>query len=233
MPTSPKVAVIIPALNEAGNITSVVVEVGTLALADNVFVVDNGSSDDTARLAESAGAHVVREERRGYGYACAAGTSAALNQGANILIYMDGDGSSLPAEMRRLLQPLVEGEAELVLGSRTLGQIDSGAMPSHQRIGNWLCSFLIRRLYGVPVTDLGPFRAIHASLFRRLEMREMTYGWPTEMIVKSARRRAKIVEVPVTWSTRRGGRSKVGGTWRGSMLATYHILRVTLRNLSS
>lgn len=221
---------IIPALNEAESISSLVKEVGTLPFVAAVFVVDNGSSDDTAGLAEAAGARVIREGRRGYGYACAAGTSAAIEQGAEILVYMDGDGSSLPAEMPLLLQPLVEGNADLVLGSRTLGRIERGAMPSHQRFGNWLSSCLMRRLYRLPVTDLGPYRAISASLMRRLDMQEMTFGWPTEMMAKSAKCQARIVEVPVTWSTRRGGRSKVGGTLRGSILAAYHIVRVTLRH---
>jgi glycosyltransferase involved in cell wall biosynthesis len=225
-----KVAVIIPALNEADNIGALVSQVYALAIAEWVVVADNGSSDNTAALAEAAGAHVVREARRGYGYACAAGTSAALEKGADILIYMDADGSSLPNEMTQLLQPLVDGKADLVLGSRILGAIASGAMPAHQRFGNWLSSCLMRRLYGLPVTDLGPYRAILASLFRRLDMQEMTYGWPTEMMVKSARQNACVVEVPVSWTIRRGGRSKVGGTLRGSILAAYHILRVTLRH---
>ncbi len=222
------VAVIIPALNEAGNIAGLVRE----ALSQPVqwvIVADNGSTDDTAVLAQQAGALVVHEPRQGYGYACAAGTAVAQQQGADILVYLDGDYSSLPTEIPRLLAPLQQNQADLVLGSRTLGHIVTGAMPPHQRFGNWLSSRLMSWLYNVSVTDLGPYRAIHADLIESLDMREMTFGWPTEMMIKAARQQARIVEVPVSWHRRRYGRSKVSGTVRGSLLAAYYILGVTLR----
>ncbi len=222
------VAVIIPALNEAGNIAGLVRE----ALSQPVqwvIVADNGSTDDTAVLAQQSGALVVHEPRRGYGYACAAGTAVAQQQGADILVYLDGDYSSLPTEIPRLLAPLQQNQADLVLGSRTLGHIVTGAMPPHQRFGNWLSSRLMSWLYNVSVTDLGPYRAIHADLIESLDMREMTFGWPTEMMIKAARQQARIVEVPVSWHRRRYGRSKVSGTVRGSLLAAYYILGVTLR----
>ena len=223
-----KTAVIIPALNEAGNISPLVSE--TLHQpVDWVIVVDNGSTDDTAVLAERAGAQVVHEPRRGYGYACAAGTAAALAMGADFLAYMDGDFSSPPAELPRLLLPLREDRADLVLGSRALGHIAEGAMLPHQRFGNRLSAWLMSRLYGISITDLGPYRAIRADLMRTLQMREMTYGWPTEMMVKVARQNGRILEVPVSWWARKSGRSKVSGTLRGSFLAGYHILVVTLR----
>jgi glycosyltransferase involved in cell wall biosynthesis len=171
----------------------------------------------------------VAEPRRGYGYACAAGSARALELGADLLVYMDGDGSARPAELPRLLEPLERGAADLVLGSRVLGGAADGALATHQRLGNALSAALMRRLYGIAVTDLGPYRAIRAGLLRELAMLEMTYGWPTEMTVKSARRGARVVEVPVTWETRRGGRSKVSGTVRGSVLAGVYILGVTLR----
>ena len=222
------VAVIIPALNEAGNISNLVKEIQEQRI-NLVIVVDNGSTDDTARLAKEAGAHVIGEPRRGYGYACAAGTAFALERGAELLVYIDGDYSSLPAEMPRLLAPLREGKADLVLGSRTLGHIATGAMPPHQRFGNWLSSRLMSALYGIPITDLGPYRAIRADLLARLEMREMTFGWPTEMMVKAAKQNMRLLEVPVSWHSRRSGKSKVSGTLRGSILAAYYILGVTLR----
>jgi glycosyltransferase involved in cell wall biosynthesis len=224
-----KTAVIIPALNEAGNIAPLVQ--ATLGQpVDWVIVVDNGSTDETARLAEGAGAQVVGEAQRGYGYACAAGTAAALAAGADILLYMDGDFSSSPAELPRLIGPIQDGQAELVLGSRMLGHIADGAMPAHQRLGNQLSASLMSRLYDVSVTDLGPYRAIRAELMSELDMREMTFGWPTEMMVKVARRGGRILEVPVGWYERRSGRSKVSGTLRGSILAAYYILGVTLRS---
>ena len=224
-----KTAVIIPALNEAGSIAQLVEETWQQAV-DFVIVADNGSTDETARLAEQKGAHVVSEPRRGYGYACAAGTRLALEKHADILVYMDGDFSSLPGQIGRLLKPISMDEADLVLGSRALGEIAPGAMLPHQRFGNRLSSRLMSLLYGVQVTDLGPFRAIEAGLLRGLEMREMTFGWPTEMMVKTARAGGRIVEVPVSWHVRHSGRSKVSGTVKGSLLAAYYILGVTLRH---
>jgi len=223
-----KTAVIIPALNEAGNIVRLLQETFKQPV-DCVIVVDNGSTDETAALASQMGATIVTEPRQGYGYACAAGTAVALNEGADVLVYMDGDFSSLPAEITRLLEPIRKKEADLVLGSRALGHIASGAMLPHQRFGNWLSARLMSRLYHVKVTDLGPFRAIRSDLIRELDMREMTFGWPTEMMVKVARGNGRILEVPVSWHVRRSGQSKVSGTLRGSFLAAYYILGVTLR----
>ncbi|MCA9986764.1 MAG: glycosyltransferase family 2 protein [Anaerolineales bacterium] len=222
------VQVVIPALNEAGNIGPLV----TALLAqpvNGVIVADNGSTDETAARAAAAGAVVVSEPRRGYGFACRAGSQAALAAGADLIVYIDGDYSSLPEELPRLLAPLAAAEADLVLGSRLMGQIAPGAMAPHQRFGNWLASGLMRRLYDLPVTDLSPYRAIRAELYSALALREMTFGWPTEMMVKAAKRRARLVEVPVTWAVRRTGRSKVSGTLRGTILAAYYILGVTLR----
>ena len=219
------VDVIIPALNEAGNIAQLVREAAAQPVA-RVIVADNGSTDNTGPLAAEAGAHVVVEPRQGYGFACAAGVAAAT---ADILLFLDGDFSSLPAEMPRLFQPVQQGRADLVLGSRVLGDILPGAMPPHQRFGNWLTSALMRQLYTVAVTDLGPYRAIRRDLLQELQMQEMTFGWPTEMMVKCARRGVPILEVPVSFAPRRAGQSKVSGTLRGSVLAAYYILGVTLR----
>jgi glycosyltransferase involved in cell wall biosynthesis len=224
------VSVIIPALNEAANIHHLVAELRALAVPDavlSVIVVDNGSTDDTAAQARLAGAQVVYEPRRGYGYACAAGAAAA--EGAQALVFLDADGSSLPAELPVVLGPVLLGQADLCLGSRELGGIQAGAMQAHQRFGNRLASWLMRALYRLPVTDLGPYRAIRREALLALEMREMTYGWPTEMTVKAARRGLRIVEAPVSWHRRRAGRSKVSGTLRGALLAAWFILGVTLR----
>ncbi|MEW5872147.1 MAG: glycosyltransferase family 2 protein [Chloroflexota bacterium] len=221
-----QVTVIIPALNEAGNIQRLVSE--TLAtLPVSVIVVDNGSTDTTAEEARAAGARVIFEPRRGYGQACAAGVAAA--QGADIIAFLDGDYSFLPAELPALLEPLFTGQADLVLGSRFLGTILRQAMPPHQRFGNWLVARLMNALYGLQVTDLGPYRAIRRALLLDLDMREMTYGWPTEMMVKAARRGVRIREVPVSFHPRQAGKSKVSGTLRGTLLAAWYILGVTLR----
>jgi len=221
-----KIAVIIPALNEAGNIKPLVADV-LETMPARVIVVDNGSSDETAEEARAAGAEVVHEPRRGYGYACAAGTAAARD--AHVLAFLDGDHSSLPSELPTIVSPILSDEADLVLGSRPLGHIAPGAMPPQQRFGNWLASRLMNLLYGLAVTDLGPYRAIRRSLLEALEMQEMTYGWPTEMMVKAARRGARIIEVPVSYHSRHAGRSKVSGTLRGTILAAWYILGVTLR----
>jgi glycosyltransferase involved in cell wall biosynthesis len=221
-------ALIIPARNEEVPLPGLLNEVPPGAVRW-VFVVDNGSTDSTAEVAQRAGAHVLHEPRPGYGYACAAGVRAAREQGANVLVFLDADGSFDPTEVPALLAPIRAGRADLVLGSRPSGGIEPGAMPPHARFGNWLVARLMRLLYGLRVTDLGPYRAVRADLLDRLEMQEMTYGWPTEMMVKAARRGVRVVEVPVRYRVRRGGRSKVSGTLRGTLLATYAILWVTLR----
>jgi glycosyltransferase involved in cell wall biosynthesis len=223
-----KVAVIIPARNEEIPLPGVIAEIPPRS-ADLVIVVDNGSTDRTAEVAQQAGALVVHEPRAGYGYACAAGVRVAAEQAAQVLVFLDADGSFDPAQIASLLAPIEDGDADLVLGSRPAGGMEPGAMPPHARFGNWLVARLMRLLYGLRVTDLGPYRAIRLDLLSRLKMREVTYGWPTEMMVKAARLDARIAEVPVRYRVRRGGRSKVSGTVRGTFLATYYILFVTLR----
>jgi glycosyltransferase involved in cell wall biosynthesis len=219
------ITLIIPALNEAACIGPLLAEL-PLGLAHEVLVVDNGSTDDTAGAARRAGAHVVVEPRRGYGYACAAGVAAASG---DLLAFMDGDGSFVPGELVTLMAPMLDGSADLTLGTRMRGGMAAGAMPPHQRFGNQLVARLMFRLYGLRLTDLGPFRVIRRDLLNALDMREMTYGWPVEMIVKAARQEARIVELPISYRPRSAGESKVGGTVRGTILATYRILRTTFR----
>jgi glycosyltransferase involved in cell wall biosynthesis len=223
-----KVAVVIPARNEEAALPGVLAEIPAGAV-DLVVVVDNASTDRTAEVARLAGATVVHEARPGYGYACAAGVASALDRGAEVLVFLDADGSFDAGQIPELLAPLEAGRADLVLGSRPAGGMEPGAMPAHARFGNWLVARLMGLLYGLRVSDLGPFRAIRADLLERLAMREMTYGWPTEMMVKAARQGGRVVEVPARYRVRRGGRSKVSGTLRGTLLATYFILWVTLR----
>ena len=220
------VCVIIPALNEAESI-GVVLAAIPAGLAAEVIVVDNGSTDDTAARALAAGARVVREDRRGYGFACAAGVAATQ---ADIMVFLDADLSDFPEEMAALLAPIQSGQADLVLGSRFLaGNLSRSVMPPQQRFGNWLASRLMQRLYRIPVTDLSPFRAVRRDVLLALDMREMTYGWPTEMMVKAARRGCRLIEIPVRYRARYAGRSKVSGTVRGALLAAYYILGTTLR----
>jgi glycosyltransferase involved in cell wall biosynthesis len=228
-PLGSSVAIIIPARNEEEPLPDVIAEIPP-QVSRLIVVVDNDSTDRTAEVARAAGAFVVHEPQAGYGYACAAGVRAAVGQGAEILIFLDADGSFDPAQILDLLAPIEAGQADLVLGSRPAGGMEPGAMPAHARFGNWLVARLMRLLYRLSVSDLGPFRAIRASLLDQLGMSEMTYGWPTEMMVKAARRGARVVEVPVRYRVRRGGRSKVSGTVRGTVLATYFILFITLRH---
>lgn len=222
------VGIVIPALDEAGSVGGSVAALREQTAAP-IYVVDNGSTDATAEVAAAAGAVVVSEPRRGYGYACLAGSHAALDGGAQALVYFDADQSSRPDELHRILAPIERDEADLVLGSRLLGTIEPASMAPHQRFGNWMTAAMMRRIYRIEVTDLGPFRAIRSDVFSRLEMSEMTFGWPTEMTLRCATTGGRIVEVPVTWQARSAGESKVSGTVVGSLQAAWHILGVTIR----
>jgi glycosyltransferase involved in cell wall biosynthesis len=168
----------------------------------------------------------VREERRGYGYACLAGVLAARD--AEVVVLLDGDAADDPNDLPRVLEPLLKGEADLVVGSRTLGSRDRGSMTPQQIFGNKLAAALMRTLYGVRVSDVGPFRAIRREDLLALEMREMTYGWPSEMIVKAARAGYRYREVPVRYH-RRVGVSKVGDTLVGSLKVGWRIISTILR----
>jgi glycosyltransferase involved in cell wall biosynthesis len=220
------VTVVIPALNEEETIVGVLDGIpGTIA--DLVIVVDNGSTDATARLAQAHGALVVREDRRGYGAACYAGFQTTS---AEVVVFMDGDGADNPVQIADLVAPILSDEADLVIGSRTRGEVERGALLPHARFGNWLAALLMRALYGLRVTDLGPFRAIRRSVLAELDMQEMTYGWPTEMMVKAAKNGYRVMEIPVDYRRRAGGRSKISGTIRGTALAAYYILGTTIRH---
>ncbi|MBE0411096.1 MAG: glycosyltransferase family 2 protein [Anaerolineales bacterium] len=218
------ISVIVPALNEAESIAEVLKAIPAKRDLE-ILVVDGGSSDVTVEIAAACGARIIHEPRRGYGRACASGLAAA--QGT-IVVFMDADCADDPRDISKLVAPISEGGYDLVLGSRLAGSIAAGAMPWHQLIGNWLSAHLIGVLYGLPLTDLSPFRAVSREKLLALQMEEMTYGWPTEMIVKAARRGWRIQEVPVNYRCRLGGQSKISGTWRGSLLATYFILRTII-----
>jgi glycosyltransferase involved in cell wall biosynthesis len=220
------VSVIIPALNEEGAVAQVV-QCAQQQGPYEVIVVDNGSTDGTAQAAAAAGAQVVSEPRRGYGAACLAGARASSSK---VLVFIDADGTFDAAEIPAVVGPILGGQADLVLGSRVpVGGGDRAVLP-HQRFGNWLSVRLLRTVYGLQVTDLGPFRAIRRELLFQLHMSEMTYGWPIEMMIKAQRRRCRIVEVRVQARPRVAGRSKVSGNVKGSILAGVHILKVILKH---
>lgn len=230
----PRLAVVIPALNEEEAIPGLVGDVMAVAATPDlpatvsaVYVVDNGSTDDTAEQAKAAGATVVDEPRRGYGRACLSGVLAA--EDAEIIALMDGDRSDVPAELPLLLEPLLNGEADLVIGSRTMGTHDPGSLTIQQRFGNRLAAVLLRLLYGVRVTDIGPFRVIRRQELLGLDMREMTYGWSVEMIARAARNGLRVKEVPVTYRNRDGGESKVSGNFQASIRAGYRIIGTIFR----
>lgn len=216
---------IIPTLNEAETLAGVLAAIPGSGVGE-ILVIDGCSTDGTPAIAEAGGARVISEIRRGYGRACASGLSAARGE---IVVFMDADGADDPRCLPELVAPLVGGQAEMSLGSRLAGVIEAGAMPWHQEAGNRLCAWLIRRLYRLDITDLSPLRAVLREELLKLDLQEMTYGWPTEMIVKAARCGWRIREIPVQYHRRQGGRSKISGTWRGSLLATYHILNTILR----
>lgn len=230
----PNVSVIIPVIDEEESIGRVLIDLPRAEVTD-IIVVDGGSRDRTRAVARAYGARVIEEPRRGYGRACLTGAEAAPEgpapTDADVLVFLDGDYSDYPEDLPLLLAPIRENRADLVLGSRFLsGGLDPGVLPGHQVFGNWLAASLIRLLYGVQITDLSPFRAIRRETFKALEMRQLTYGWPTEMIAKTARLRRPIVEVPVRYR-KRIGVSKVGGTVKGSILAAYYILSTIARHV--
>lgn len=224
---SVSVAAVVPALNEAQAIARVVDGLRAQPLIDRVIVVDNGSTDGTGAIAEAAGAEVVVEPRRGYGRACRAGVRAA--NGAEVVVLLDGDAADDPDDLPRVLGPVLRGEADLVVGSRSREARERGAMTPQQVLGNRVAARLMRALHGTPVTDLGPFRAIRRDHLLALGMSEMTYGWSVEMVVKSRRAGLRYLEVPVSYR-RRIGTSKVGGTLRGTIGAGVFITRAILRH---
>lgn len=213
------VAVVIPALNEAASIGRVLDDIP--AWVDDIVVADNGSIDATADIARAHGARLVREPRRGYGTACQ--TALAVLDAPHIVVFLDGDYSDHPDEMGLLVDPIIQGKVDIVIGSRVLGQRESGALTPQARFGNWLACRLIHLFWGVNFTDLGPFRAIRYETLQQLDMRDPNYGWTVELQIKAARERIPIKEVPVSYR-KRIGRSKVSGTIRGIIGAGTKIL---------
>jgi glycosyltransferase involved in cell wall biosynthesis len=214
-----RISVVIPTLNEAASIGRVLGDLPA-GLVSEVIVVDGGSVDGTPSIAERMGARVLREPRHGYGRACLAGLAHAA--APEIVVFLDGDYSDRPAELPRLLEPIVQKQADVVLGSRLGERRQPGAVPWHAVLGNRVAAALVNRLYGLSVTDLGPFRAARHQVLAQLDLAETTYGWAVEMIVKAARLGFRVTEVPVSYYPRIG-RSKISGTVRGSFGAAFCI----------
>ena len=215
-----RVSVIIPTRNEAQAIGRVLADLPS-DLVTEVIVVDSNSTDGTPDIASPMGAHVISEGRRGYGQACLTGLACANSP--DVVVFLDGDYSDRPAELPLLLAPIAEGRADITIGSRLAGPRTPGALPWHALFGNWLAASLISSLYGVKISDLGPFRAARADVLRAIELEETTYGWAVELIIKGAIQGFRIAEVPVSYHPRIG-QSKISGTLRGTIGATWFIL---------
>ncbi len=224
-----KVVAIIPALNEEESIGKVISELPNVI--DQIIVCDNGSTDNTARVATKAGAVVVQEPERGYGAACLKAVAAAATD-TDILLFIDADYSDYPAEALHLLTPLAESQCDLVIGSRMLTYKDHKALPPVAAFGNWLTSNLIKLFWGVRFTDIGPFRAIRYDRYRVLSMRDRNFGWTTEMQVKAVKHGLRCREVPVNYRPRIG-ESKISGTISGSVRAGFKFLWIILREALS
>lgn len=224
MNNTPRICVIIPAYNEENSIAKVVADI-PFGLVQEVIVVNNNSNDNTEINARNAGATVLREKRPGYGYACLKGIEyiKQLQPAPDIVVFIDADYSDHPEEMTLVVKPIINDEIDMVIGSRALGKKEKGAMTVQQVFGNWLATRLLKMIYGIRYTDLGPFRAIRYDKLLEINMQDTTYGWTVEMQLKAAKLKMKITEVPVNYR-KRIGFSKISGTVKGAVLAGYKII---------
>ncbi len=220
---SPIIKVIIPAYNEEASIGKVIVEIPKIV--DEVIVISNNSSDATEKNAIAAGATVLSEERKGYGYACLKGMDyiASQNHKPDIIVFLDGDYSDYPEELTKIIVPILEKDIDLVIGARVKELRESGSMTSPQIFGNWLATSLMKLFFSARFTDLGPFRAIKYAKLLALEMEDKTYGWTVEMQLKALKKNYTYTEVPVKYKNRIGT-SKVSGTVKGAIFAGVKIL---------
>jgi glycosyltransferase involved in cell wall biosynthesis len=219
----PRIAAVIPVIDEAEAIGAVVGEIPR-DWVDEIVVVDGGSRDGTAAVAAAAGARVVGERRRGYGRACAVGAADAVVRGAEILVFLDGDGGDRPAMIPRLVMPILEDRCDFVLGSRTTGARERGSMGLHQVLAGRMFGRLCGLACGVRYTDMAALRAIRAEALARLGMRETSYGWNLEMQMRAGYAGLRVREIPVPYRRRLAGRSKVAGTFRGTVKAGFRLL---------
>jgi glycosyltransferase involved in cell wall biosynthesis len=226
-----KTTIIIPAFNESLSISKVIQDIPK-EWVEEIIVVDNGSDDNTAELSEKAGATVLMQPVKGYGMACLTGLdyirTRSTKQLPSIVTFLDGDYSDYPADLPLILTPIWENQADMVIGSRVLGERDKGALLPHQAFGNWLATKLIKLIFSYSFTDLGPFRAIRYNKLVELSMEDKNYGWTAEMQVKAAVHKFNIAEVPVRYR-KRIGVSKVSGTIAGSLKAGYKILFIIFK----
>jgi len=227
----PRINIIIPAYNEENSIGKVLAAIPA-GIAHDVIVVDNNSTDKTAQIAALANATVLHEPSAGYGNACLKGIAHALDKPEccrpDILVFLDGDYSDYPEEMALILAPILAGKADMVIGSRALGNRQPGAMLPQQLFGNWLATRMLKWLYQASFTDLGPFRAITVPALLQINMQDKTYGWTVEMQAKAAKLQIRYAEVPVSYR-KRIGFSKVSGTVKGTVLAGYKIIYTILK----
>ena len=222
-------AVVIPAYNEESSIAKVIHAIPHDKVSE-VIVVDNGSGDRTAEVAEAAGATVVSESRKGYGYACLTGIARAMTRAPSVIVFLDGDYSDFPEDLPAVVRPIHDDGYDLVIGSRMIGEREAGAMLPQALFGNWLATRLIRLFWGERFTDLGPFRAIRSDALARLQMTDTTFGWTVEMQIKAAKLGLRCTEVPVRYRKRIGS-SKVSGTVSGTLKASYKILYTIFKHV--
>lgn len=220
--SKPIVTVIIPAYNEERSIGKVVSAISREIVA-HVIVVNNNSTDSTVEVAQKAGAIVLDEPRKGYGWACLKGIEHSKTLNTDIVVFLDGDYSDYPEEIPNVIAPILENDMDMVIGSRVLGKREKGSLTPQQIFGNWLATKLIRLFYRARFTDLGPFRAIKSECLDQLKMADKTYGWTIEMQIKAVKHKMKFCEVPVNYK-KRIGISKVSGTIKGTVLAGIKII---------
>lgn len=230
----PRIDVLIPAWNEEKALPLVLAHLPK-DWVRNMLVCDNGSTDQTAEVAQAAGAIVISQPARGYGNACLAGMRYLMEMPASeqpeIVVFIDGDYSDFPEELPQIVQPILEDGKDMVIGSRRLGGMEPGAMTFPQRFGNWLAPAMIRLFYGYTFSDLGPFRAIRWEALKAMDMQDKNFGWTVEMQVRAAKMKLKCAEVPVKYRKRAAGHSKVSGTIKGSVLAGWKIITTIFRML--